>query len=75
MAAQAAAQHNPAIKALYARQRQLGKEHGVAIGHCMTKHLRIAHSLWKKNQAFDPNHEAMRQEQYEVEKRKGNDDL
>jgi transposase len=72
MAAQAAAQHNPAIKALYARQRQLGKEHGVAIGHCMTKLLRIAHSLWKKNQAFDPNHEALRQEQYEVEKKKEN---
>lgn len=70
MAAQVAAQHNPAIKALYARQRQLGKEHGVAIGHCMTKLLRIAHSLWKKNQAFDPNHEAQRQEQYEAEKGK-----
>lgn len=70
MAAQAAAQHNPAIKALYVRQRQQGKEHAVAIGHCMTKLLRIAYSLWKKNQAFDPNYQAQRQQQQEADQGK-----
>lgn len=68
MAAQAAAQHNPAIKALYARQRQLGKEHGVAIGHCMTKLLRIAYSLWKKNMPFDLQHEVKKQQAHQAAK-------
>ncbi len=68
MAAQSAAQHNPAIKALYARQRQLGKDHGVAIGHCMAKLLRIAYALWVKNESFDPKHEATKAERRAKEK-------
>ena len=63
MAAQAAAQHNPAVKALYVRQRQLGKDHGVAIGHCMTKLLRIAYALWVKNESYSPEFEAKQQEE------------
>jgi transposase len=62
MAAQAAALHNPAVKALYARQRQLGKEHGVAIGHCMAKLLRIAYALWVKIESYQPDFEAKQKE-------------
>lgn len=59
LAAQAAVRSNPAIKALFARQRAAGKEYKVAIGHCMAKLLRQVFGLWKKNVDFDPNFEAV----------------
>jgi hypothetical protein len=57
LAAQAAVRSNPAIKALFARQRAAGKEYNVAIGHCMAKLLRQVFGIWKKDVDFDPNFE------------------
>jgi transposase len=56
MAALSAAQHNPAIKALYARQMASGKRGDVALGHCMRKLLHLVFAVWKTNRPFDPNH-------------------
>lgn len=55
-AAQVAIKDNPAVRALYARLRQNGKRHDVAIGHCMRKLLHLAHAVWSADQPFDPNH-------------------
>ena len=54
MACQSALQCNPAIRALYARQRAAGKRGDVALGHCMRKMLHLVFALWKTNQPFDP---------------------
>jgi transposase len=56
MAAQTATLHNPAIRALYARQRSRGKRGDVALGHCMRKLLHLAFAVWKTGRPFDPQH-------------------
>lgn len=57
-ASQVAVQHNPAIRALFARQMQLGKVYNQAIGHCMAKLLRQVYAVWVKNEDYDPDFEA-----------------
>lgn len=55
-AARVAIQHNPAVRALYARLRARGKRGDVAIGHCMRKLLHLVFAVWKTNQPFDKRH-------------------
>jgi hypothetical protein len=55
MAAVSAVQHNPAIKALYARKRSQGKQPMVALGHCMRKLAHIVYAMLRDNTAFDPH--------------------
>ena len=56
MACQSAIQYNPAIRALYARQRAMGKRGDVALGHCMRKMLHLVFAIWNTQQQFDPQH-------------------
>jgi transposase len=56
MAAQTATLHNPAIRALFARQKSRGKRGDVALGHCMRKLLHLVFAVWKTGRPFDPNH-------------------
>ena len=56
MAAQTATMHNPAIRALYARQKARGKRGDVALGHCMRKLIHLVFAIWKTGRAFDPAH-------------------
>ena len=53
-AAKSAIVHNPDIRALYARQRALGKRGDVALGRCMQKLLHLAFAVWKTDQPFVP---------------------
>jgi endonuclease III len=55
-ATRSAITHNPAIRALYRRQRAKGKRGDVAIGHCMRKLLHLVFAVWKTNTPFDPKH-------------------
>jgi transposase len=57
-AAKSASQHNPMIKAFYARLRSHGKSGGVAYGHCMRKLLHLVFAVWKTGKPFDPQHYA-----------------
>ena len=56
MAAQTAVLHNPAVRALYARQKSRGKRGDVALGHCMRKLLHLVFAVWKSGRPFDPKH-------------------
>ena len=56
MAAKCASLHNPAIRALYQRQRAAGKRGDVAVGHCMRKLLHIIYAVWKTDRPFNPCH-------------------
>jgi transposase len=56
MAAKCASIHNPAIRALYRRQRAAGKRGDVALGHCVRKLLHLVYAVWKTNRPFDPQH-------------------
>lgn len=56
MAAQSATMHNPAIRALYARQKARGKRGDVALGHCMRKLIHLVFAIWKTGRPFDPAH-------------------
>lgn len=56
MACQSAIRCNPAIRALYARQRALGKRGDVALGHCLRKMLHLVFAIWKTNRPFNPQH-------------------
>lgn len=56
MACQAGIRCNPALRALYRRQRAMGKRGDVALGHCMRKMLHLVFALWKTDRPFDPNH-------------------
>jgi transposase len=49
-----AIEHNSAIKPLYQRHLQQGREKMDAIGICMHKILRIIYGMLKNNTAFDP---------------------
>jgi transposase len=53
-AAKSAIIHNPDIRALYARQRALGKRGDVALGRCMQKLVHLAFAVWKTDQPFVP---------------------
>lgn len=57
LAAESASRHNPAVKALLARQLADGKHYNIAIGHCMTKLLRQVFAVWKYDREFDPSFE------------------
>ena len=58
MAAKCASLHNPAIRALYRRQRAAGKRGDVALGHCVRKLLHLVYAVWKTDRPFDPQHYA-----------------
>jgi len=55
-AAKSAIQHNPAVKALYARLRARGTRGDVALGHCMRKLLHLVFAVWTTDRPFDKNH-------------------
>jgi transposase len=56
MATLSALQHNPVIKAFYARLVAKGKPKKVAICACARKLLRIAWAVGTKKQSFDPTY-------------------
>jgi transposase len=56
MAAKSAVVHNPAIRALYRRQRAQGKRGDVALGHCARKLLHLVYAVWTTNRPFNPEH-------------------
>ena len=56
MAAFVAIQHNPQVKALYARLRARGRRGDVAIGHCMRKLLHQVFGIWTTGRPYDPNY-------------------
>jgi transposase len=47
-------QHNPTIKAHYARKRAQGKSKMNALGHCMKKSLAIVWGIWRGDHDFQP---------------------
>ena len=47
-------QHNPTIKAHYARKRAQGKSKMNALGHCMKKSLAIVWGIWRGGHDFTP---------------------
>ncbi len=47
-------QHNPVIKAHYARKRAQGKTKMNALGHCMKKALAIVWGVWHGGHDFVP---------------------
>jgi transposase len=55
-AARVAIRHNPAVRALYQRQRARGKRGDVAIGHCMRKLLHLVFAVWKTDRPFNGEH-------------------
>ena len=57
MAGLCAVQHNPAVRALYARVvAKHPDKKAIAIGHAMRKLLHLAFAVWKTAQPFDPAH-------------------
>ncbi len=46
-------QHNPVIRAHYARKRAQGKAKMNALGHCMKKSLAIVWGVWRSGKDFD----------------------
>jgi len=56
MACWSGSQHNPALRALFVRQKARGKRGDVAYGHCMRKLLHLVFAVWKTDRPFDPNH-------------------
>jgi CHC2 zinc finger len=55
-AARSAIGHNPAIRALYRREKAKGKRGDVALGHCMRKLLHLVFAVWKTDRPFDGAH-------------------
>lgn len=49
-------QHNPILRAHYARKRAAGKSAMNALGHCMSKALAIVWGVWRGGKDFDPSH-------------------
>jgi hypothetical protein len=49
-------QHNPVIRAHYARKRAAGKTRMNAVGHCMSKALSLVWGVWRGGKAFDAAH-------------------
>ena len=57
MAGLCAIQHNPAVRALYARVvAKHPDQKAVAIGHAMRKLLHLAFAVWKTGKPFSPQH-------------------
>ena len=57
MAGLCAVQHNPAVRALYARVvAKHPDQKAVAIGHAMRKLLHLAFAVWKTGKPFNPQH-------------------
>jgi len=56
MACWSGAQHNPALRAVFVRQKARGKRGDVAYGHCMRKLLHLVFAVWKTDRPFDPKH-------------------
>jgi hypothetical protein len=56
MACWSGVQNNPALCALYARQRARGKNGNLALGHCMRKMLHLVFAVWKTDRPFDREH-------------------
>ena len=55
-AARTAIVRNPAVRALYRREKAKGKRGDVALGHCMRKLLHLVYAVWKANRPFDGAH-------------------
>jgi len=56
-------QHNPAVRALYARVvAKHPDKKAIAIGHAMRKLLHLAFAVWKTGKPFDPEHHPWGQE-------------
>jgi len=52
-----AVQHNPAVRALFARlARRRPERKAAAFGQCMRKLLHLAYAVWKTGKPFDPKH-------------------
>ena len=49
-------QHNPILRAHYARKRGAGKSAMHALGPCMSKALAIVWGVWRGGKDFDPAH-------------------
>jgi len=63
MAGLCAVQHNPAVRALYARVvAKHPDKKAIAIGHAMRKLLHLAFAVWKTGKPFDPEHHPWGQE-------------
>jgi transposase len=57
MAALSAVQHNPAVRALYARVvAKHPDKKAIAVGHAMRKLLHLVFAIWKSGKPFDPSH-------------------
>jgi transposase len=55
-AAKVAIRYNPAVRALYERQRARGKRGDVALGHGMRKLVQLLFAVWKTGRPFDGSH-------------------
>jgi len=69
MAAMTAIRDNPAVRAVYARQRARGKRGDVALGHCMRKLLQQVFAVWVTHRPFDPEAYPHRKAQQQAEAR------
>jgi transposase len=67
MAALTAIRDNPAVRAVYARQRARGKRGDVALGHCMRKLLQQVFAVWVTNRPYDPDAYPHRKAQQQAE--------
>ena len=67
MAALTAIRDNPAVRAVYARQRARGKRGDVALGHCMRKLLQQVFAVWVTNRPYDPEAYPHRKAQQQAE--------
>jgi transposase len=67
MAAMTAVRDNPAVRAVYARQRARGKRGDVALGHCMRKLLQQVFAVWVTNRPYDPEAYPHRKAQQQAE--------
>jgi transposase len=57
MAALSAAQHNPAVRPMYARVvAKHPDQKAIAVGHAMRKLLHLAFAVWQTGKPFDPEH-------------------
>jgi len=62
-----AVRDNPAVRAVYARQRARGKRGDVALGHCMRKLLQQVFAVWATNRPYDPDAYPHRKAQQQAE--------
>ena len=76
MAGLCAVQHNPAVRALYARVvAKHPDKKAVAIGHAMRKLLHLAFAVWKTGKPFDPEHYPWGQESRVRDQQSGGADM